>query len=248
VPILIFNADDYGLSPGVSHGILQAGAGTVRSTTVMANYLTPDEAEMLKQSGMSCGAHLNVSSGKPLTDFPAMLLNEDGTFNKQLALSPDTWNDASMRLAARLEWSAQLKLLLELGLRIDHLDSHHHTHMAGDLFSAAADLARETHLPLRCRHMMRGYLRDAGVRCPDDLVESYFGAGNLTREALLSHIEQAQGEVVEVMCHPGIVDEALRRRSGYLEEREQELVVLSDPQLAADLQARGWTLGTYASL
>ena len=248
MPILIFNADDYGLSPGVSRGILEASHGVVRSTTVMANYVTADAAAALAASELACGAHLNISSGAPLTRYPAALLKTDGTFDKQRALDAWTWEDEELRAAAVGEWAAQLSHLYQLGLRIGHLASHHHTHMTGYLFADAARFAQAQNLPLRCRHMMRGYLRDVGVPAPDDLIESYFGTGSLTRAALLKHLSEAQGEIVEVMCHPGQVDDGLRQRSGYLEEREEELRVLSDPQLVDDLSDLGWELGDYSVL
>jgi chitin disaccharide deacetylase len=248
VPTLIFNADDYGLSPGVSRGILEAAGGVVRSTTVMANFVAAEEAELLKQSGLACGAHLNISSGRPLTKYPQQLLMADGSFDKALALNPATWEDEALRAAVVAEWEAQLEYLYDLGLRIEHLDSHHHTHMVGFLFAEGARFAQDTDLPLRCRSLMRGYLRDVGVSGPDDLIETYFGAGNLTREALLSALSHAQGEIVEVMCHPGYVDDVLRERSGYLEEREEECRVLSDPGLAKALKKLGWQLGTYEEL
>ena len=50
---VIFNADDYGLSPGVSAGILAAVEGVVRSTTVMANLVSHLEADFLRRSGLS---------------------------------------------------------------------------------------------------------------------------------------------------------------------------------------------------
>jgi predicted glycoside hydrolase/deacetylase ChbG (UPF0249 family) len=248
VPTLIFNADDYGLSAGVSRGILEAAGGVVRSTTVMANFVTAEDADLLKQSGLACGAHLNISSGKPFTHYPAKLLKEDGSFDKQLALNAWTWEDEELREAVVAEWAAQLAHLYSLGLKIGHLDSHHHTHMIGYLFADAARFAQAQQLPLRSRHMMRGYLRDVGVPAPDDLIESYFGAGNISREALLKHLSEAQGELIEVMCHPGHVDEALRERSGYLEEREEELSVLRNPGLAEELQGLGWQVGSYADL
>ncbi|MDQ3024557.1 MAG: ChbG/HpnK family deacetylase, partial [bacterium] len=135
-----------------------------------------------------------------------------------------------------------------LGLRIDHLDSHHHTHMVGKLFANAAKLAQELGLPLRTRHLMREHLRKVGVRSPEDMLESYFGADRISREALFASLEHAQGDMIEVMCHPGYVDDVLRGRSGYLEERESELQVLGDPQLAHELEVRGYTMAGYEVL
>jgi predicted glycoside hydrolase/deacetylase ChbG (UPF0249 family) len=248
VPILVFNADDFGLSPGVTRGILESGSGVVRSTTVMANYVSEEEVKALRHSDMACGAHLNVSSGKPLTDYPQNLLKADGSFDKQRALDPATWDDEEVRRAAAREWTAQLVRLRDFGLNIDHLDSHHHSHMVGHLFAEAAQFAKEHDLPLRCRHLMRDALRRMGVKAPDDLIETYFGAGNISRGRLVSLLEHAQGEVVEVMCHPGYFDDLLRQRSGYLAEREQELAVLSNPSLVDELRGLGWEVGDYGVL
>ena len=59
-PLLIVNADDFGLTPGVCQAILRAGAcGIVTSTSALANgpALT-DAASSLRDSGLGVGAHL----------------------------------------------------------------------------------------------------------------------------------------------------------------------------------------------
>jgi chitin disaccharide deacetylase len=248
VRTVIFNADDYGLTPAVSAGILAAGHGVVRSTTVMANFVTEADARALSASGLGCGAHLNLSTGLPLTDYPAHLLKADGTFNKAIALEASTWESAEHRSAAVAEWTAQLGRLRDLGLSIGHLDSHHHSHMLGRLFAEALRFAWDAHLPLRCRPLMRDYAAAAGVRSPDDFLEGYFGYNFIDREALLAALATARGEVVEVMCHPGRVDAQLRAISSYVEEREAELEVLGQPELAAELEQMGWRLAGYAVL
>lgn len=251
--LLIFNADDYGLSACVSAGILAAAEGVVRSTTVMANHLSPPDAESLRAAiaagRIHAGAHLNLSSGPPLSAaFPAELLREDGCFDKPRALNPATWDDPQHCEAAVREWRAQLARLDDLKIPLTHLDSHHHTHLLPGLFELALELAAARGLGLRVRAGHRATARAHGVRTADAFVEGYFGYNYISRAHLLSLLEQQPGGAVEVMCHPGRVDATLRERSGYLEEREAELAVLGDPGLAEELCGAGWRIGSYADL
>jgi predicted glycoside hydrolase/deacetylase ChbG (UPF0249 family) len=260
---LIFNADDYGLSPAVSSGIRQAMAsGAVRSTTVMANFCSGEELAALRAllvddaaaavpRGLTAGCHLNLSAGRPLTaDYPAQLLRPgpDGGpwLDKARALSPATWVDRDLVVFAAVEWAAQLALLRESGLPLTHLDSHHHVHLLPALFPVALDLAQQHGLALRVRREYRSLARASEVACPDALLEGYFGQGHIAAGDLLTMLHGADGEVVEVMCHPGMVDELLRQRSGYVGERQTELEVLTDPGVLAALEAQGWQLRGYA--
>ena len=65
---LIVNADDYGLTAGVSRGILDAHRrGIVTSTTLLVNRpVDPALIEALKASGMGVGLHLNLTLGPPV--------------------------------------------------------------------------------------------------------------------------------------------------------------------------------------
>ena len=210
----------------------------------MANLVGADEALGLDVADLTPGAHLNISAGVPLTKyFPAELLTSDGRFEKALALDKHTWGTDRYRKAVLSEWQTQLDRLLDLGLRLTHLDSHHHTHLLEPLFPVALTLARRHGLAIRTRNnQQRSMARREGVRTPDCLIEGFFGVEALTRGNLLSLLDTADGEVLEVMCHPGKLDRLARERSGYLAEREQELALLSDPALAGDLSERGWRL------
>src|SRR4030095_8186486 len=67
---LIVTADDFGLTAGVSRGILEAGArGIVTSTTVMVNRpIDPELIARLEASGLGAGLHLNLTLGTPIAD------------------------------------------------------------------------------------------------------------------------------------------------------------------------------------
>ena len=65
---LIVNADDYGLTAGVSRGILDAHRrGIVTSTTLLVNRpVDPALIDQLKASGMGVGLHMNLTLGPPV--------------------------------------------------------------------------------------------------------------------------------------------------------------------------------------
>src|SRR5262249_12130161 len=69
VPRLIVNADDFGLTPGVNRGILQAHReGLVTSTTLMANSAAFEDAVPLAKScpSLKVGCHVVLIDGQPL--------------------------------------------------------------------------------------------------------------------------------------------------------------------------------------
>ena len=250
---LIVNADDYGMCDGVSRGIRQSASGIVRSTTIMANLVTPQQLEALWDSGLAAGIHLNLSYGPPLSpDYPRGLLNERGSMDKVRALDAATWQDERLLEAAIDEWRAQYLRLTSLGQPPTHLDSHHHTHMHPALLEAALSFAIELGLPLRAFGPAATVARERGAPIVDLFIDSYFGAANIDRESLLMQLAQAaviipEGGSAELMCHPGIVDEVLLSDSSYVHERETELEVLGDPLLAVQLVELGWRLTDYRS-
>ena len=66
---LIVNADDFGLTRGVSAGILAAHRhGIVTSTTVLVT-ADPDRAQLAaaRDAGLGLGLHVNFTLGRPLT-------------------------------------------------------------------------------------------------------------------------------------------------------------------------------------
>lgn len=248
---VIFNADDYGLSPAVSRGILKAStAGLVLSTSVMANLVTEDEVSALRAAASgqwSVGIHLNLSCGAPLcATYPRELLDSKGCFDKDRALKPETWQSAAFRQACAEEWSAQLDFLSQTGLSVDHLDSHHHVHLFEELFPLALELARTIGIALRTRtQAQREAAHTAGIATPDSLLLDFFGHGRIDKASLFNLLAGARGDIVEVVCHPGMVDEVLRGRSGYVEQRAMELETLSDHQLEPELKEQGWEPSGY---
>jgi len=251
--LLIINADDYGMSPGVSAGILRAAQGLVTSTTVMVNLVTRLEIKFLigaaSGGALGAGIHLNLTCGRPLTrEYPAVLRDDYGAFDKATALSDETWSDPAHREAVRSEWRAQVKQLISYGIQPDHIDSHHHTHLLEPLFPLALELGAELDLPLRTRAAQHEVCTQNSVPTVDSFVENFYGTNCVSAENLLIELDKVTGDTVELMCHPGLTDGLLKLRSSYRLEREHELSTLSDAHLLEEVTKRGWILGGYNSL
>src|SRR4029450_9113140 len=86
---LIVNADDFGLAPGVSTGILAAHQhGIVSSTTLLATAtIDAESVRALRDSGVGVGLHVNLTLGRPLSDGRS-LVDGDGRFVRDARLAP----------------------------------------------------------------------------------------------------------------------------------------------------------------
>ena len=82
---VVVNADDFGLSPGVSRGILRAfREGVLTSTTMLVNLDGFDDAVALAKANpdLPVGVHLTLLWGRPVSDPEAVrrLVDRDGRF------------------------------------------------------------------------------------------------------------------------------------------------------------------------
>ena len=242
---LIINADDFGLSDGVSRGIVQAlHAGGVTATTAMV--CAPDAVEHIRRWAPEIegyiGAHLQLTSGTPMLPperVPSLVL-EDGKFpaRRKEIRSPRTEEVFA-------EWQAQIECLVRVGIEPSHLDSHHHVHGLPALFPAFCELAKQYSLPARSLHgEMTHALHAAGVACIDQTLTGWYG-GKLSMKSLVRVLQEGTHEYAaaksfELMCHPGLVDDSLNSLSRYVTERELELTVLCDAHLQRELAAAGF--------
>lgn len=241
---LIVNADDFGLTSGVTRGILDAlAAGVVRSTSAM---LCLDEtAAQLRQSRLvltdRVGVHLQLMDGAPCLGPAAVpsLVGADGKF----PTSPTALSGISLS-EVRREWRAQVERLMSLDFTPTHIDTHNHVHMAPGILEMYCEIALHYGLPARSgTPRVAAALRGRGVACADRCEIGGYD-GEITTEAFLDKVARAFAEcgdsgVVELMCHPGYTDAALAEKSFYVAEREWELKVLRSARTREGLDRLG---------
>jgi predicted glycoside hydrolase/deacetylase ChbG (UPF0249 family) len=235
---LIVNADDFGLTGGVSRGILEAyRRGIVTSTSMFVTRpIEPALVEALRASGLGVGLHLNLTLGAPIADprrVPS-LVDGEGKFVR----------DAPAAAARALKDEARI----ELGNQIDafrrvmgrfptHLDSHHHVARYEPILEVMLDFAAAIKVPVRSQDDdVRAAARQRKLRTPDHFVGDAGAEPYWTAERVLAALEDIAPGVTEMMAHPGYFDDDLAY-SRYGRQRETELRGLTDAR-ARDLIAR----------
>lgn len=239
---LIVNADDFGRTPGVNAGTLEAHTrGIVTSATVMV--LEKSAARGIREAAeraprLSLGLHFVVTGGGR----PAAAVREvptlapDGCFRRTREELPRSLPAEEVR--AELE--AQIDVFQVLARKPPtHLDSHHHAALEPAIAPVFGAVARERSLPVRAAsEEARRALRAAGVRAPDRFIEAFHGEG-VSFEGLERILGGLPDGVSELMCHPAVVDEELQGGSRYVEEREWEREVLCDPKIRRLVRSLG---------
>lgn len=271
--LLIVNADDYGRSPGVSKGIRQAHRfGLVSSTTVMINL--PQAIEDLKAvkietPELALGVHLNLTFGSPCSPISEVssLVNKSGKF-----LSYHDWMNRRDNLRVdeiEREWRAQIERFLTVQPTFDHLDSHHHIAVFPEVWPVFLELAHEFNCGLRLpcpQSLLAGkptgflppdvdrfacevalqQLRGSDIPQTDFLRVDFFG-DNVSRDNLVEILRSLHSGVSELMCHPGYIDDLLKT-SRYLEEREQELRILTSNEVKDCIIEEGIEITSFKHL
>ncbi len=224
---LIVNADDLGFSKGINYGILDAYRnGVVTSTTIMMNVpFTNHAIDLFKNEDIGIGVHMNATSGKALLDTHELITDEDGIFIREEQEYTDQFLSE-----LELEFDAQIKLALEKGIKVTHLDSHHHLHMWNkEFFTIAKKLGKKYDLPVRCNreysHMTEELQSE--VRSTQAFSEDFYD--KTVNVDFFLHILRSNldAETLEVMVHPGFLCGHLINRDSYREMRMVENSILT---------------------
>jgi predicted glycoside hydrolase/deacetylase ChbG (UPF0249 family) len=216
---VIVNADDLGISPEVNEAIfLLMAQGRVTSATLMANGAAAEDAARRAKELSRCsfGVHLNATEFPPLTTQDGLLpiLDKEGRFNgnaiRKVALTD------KLRAAIFAEWSAQIERAQGMGLRVSHLDSHHHVHTVPGLFPVLKQLQRRFGIR-KVRTTMNIYCARVPGRLPklaqkavwNFALRHYYrtittdGFTSLQIFSEAAHERKINHRSVELMVHPG---------------------------------------------
>ncbi len=218
---VLFNADDFGLTKGITDGIVDAHIqGVVNSATLMMNGHALDYAvnQAKQQPDLKVGIHLVLSWGKPLLRDVEDLVNEEGNF-KYTSILSEPPNTAEVKR----EWRAQIEAFLKTGLRLHHLDSHHHVHGWEPLRDVIIELAEEYHVPVRYVDT----LQNRPDLCLTETLWTGFYADGV-KVNVFDELKELDVASVEVMTHPAYPDMELSQVSSYVDMRKKELDILTD--------------------
>jgi len=244
---LIVNADDFGFTPDVNLGILEAHrTGILTATTLMANGDAFDDAVRIARATatLDVGCHLVLIGGRSLLPPHAALPTSVPELLRALAMR---------RLRVYDELAAQVRKILAAGLHPTHLDTHKHTHLAPPVLDAVARIAEEFEIRWVRRlfdlpalgWLFQRVLTRHGCRTTDHFT-GFQLTGRFGTPELVRLIRDLPEGLTEFMCHPGHCGQALRHAPTRLKEsRERELQALTAPETRQALLDCGVELIDY---
>lgn len=183
---VIFHGDDFGLTPGVNHGIISAfKQGLLTSTSLMAVGEAAEEAMdlALENSGLDVGIHL------VLTDEPSLLAPEAlSTLISRHGLLPSRNRILRAVISRTLnygqveaEWCAQVEKALSTGIKISHLDSHQFIHLFPGLFNVCLGIHRRYKIPFIRSTMIEPSLSNSLIDPGINRLVQWFGLWGWTK-------------------------------------------------------------------
>jgi len=246
---VIVNADDLGRTPGINRGIFQAHReGIVTSATLMVNYAAAREVPGLsaESPGLGIGLHVALTGGAPALPaerIPSLVDAEGRLPHRPLGLA------AAAPAEVLAEARAQLKRFREImGRDPTHFDSHHNAHCLPAVLDALVTLAWETGRPVRAASPgVTQRLREEGIRTTDRFLEEFHDA-RATQADLVRLLDEVASGTTEIVCHPAVVDEELRKTSTYAGPRATELDALTSREARQSVQAAGIRLIHFGQL
>jgi predicted glycoside hydrolase/deacetylase ChbG (UPF0249 family) len=272
--LLIVNADDYGLTPAVSRGILRGVRdGVITSTSVLVlGCGFSRSVGWLRDAGpLGVGVHLALVGEDP----PLSSADEIPTLVDRRGRLPRSWRQLLPRVMAKRidmadverELVAQISVARDAGLSLDHLNSHQHVHMFPGLRDVVIDLAHRFDVPAvrvtrMCRRgptgrMMRRLsatlereLQADGIAYPA-AAAGLDEAGRFDETMILRALERfAAADVasIELSGHPGEADDDERYRYRWGYHWGAELDALVSPSVRQAVERYGFRLGTYRDL
>lgn len=131
---LIVNADDLGMSRGITDGICIAHRrGFLTSASLMANMPAAEYAvaRLADVPALGVGVHLNVCQGRPILlpcEVPS-LVDSDGFFHQPAVMARKLWRWQITGKELEAEMREQIRWLKHRGINPTHADSHHHMHI-----------------------------------------------------------------------------------------------------------------------
>jgi len=262
---LIINADDFGYDADATAAILELlELKKITSTTILANMVKPEDLEKLQLiDGISTGIHINLISGKPLSDPEkvASLIDGNGEFYPALKLLQKFISGKIKSSEIEIELTNQTAKLIDYGIKISHADSHQHIHQFPFLGKIILGILKKLDITKvrNCRLTSVTSKRATIIqlfamstnkhlkpfKTTDGLIPDFSFAKDYDQhffEQLISN-SFSKNNTLEIMTHPGLAN----RMGSYL-NRKKEYLFWRNENLSRILQKNNIRLVNYNQL
>ena len=266
---VVFDADDFGMSPAVNRGIVRAvRSGPVREVSVCVTGRALDDAAlMLPELGVGAGLHFSLTFGRALSGRLRGLTDATGRFLPLPVVLASCLARVPDRREVAGELRAQMEILEERGLSLGHLNGHHHVHVFPVVRDAVVDVLRARE-PIHVRvprealrtspsargtllsGLSRGFVRHAAQRLPGFRSVPLVGLGLTGDERHSQHFAHLAARVpngAEWLVHPR-EEGAERAALGARRPTSLELATLCDARTQALLAELGIVPSRFVEL
>ncbi len=266
---LVVVADDLGRSVTVNRAIAEAnGRGIVTAASIMpGGDAFPEAVRIVHRGTLSPGLHATLCDGRavlPPSTIPG-LVNGAGEFEPNPVRAWMKYSDGRLLQQLDREIGAQFDRLAASGIRVQHVDGHHHLHLHPAVFRLVCRHAADRGVPwIRLPgDPLALVLRQNGRRAMPLLEWLYFGAvrrfrrkealqyglrsadavyglsrtGRLDESYVLGLLNRTR-EVTEIFAHPDLATAAGRR----------ELHAMTSVAVRQYIVAKGMTLAGFGEL
>lgn len=259
MPKLIIDADDFGLSKAINHGIIESyKTGITTSTLLMPNLETAEHGVHLAKDhpDLFIGQHTNFLLGKPCAN-PAeipSLVDTNGKFHrsKYYRANPDVkfqYDDVRTETIAQME-------------RFKSLTGHYPKHI--DCHSIGDETVDQVFWDISQEFGIHTTLKYSGTKTwPDQ--DGYWPIAKLLESGALPYIQNgvtvenflnddfgllklAPDEIVEMHFDVGFLDQFVLDNSSYTLMRCRELATICDVRVRNWLEKNGCELISFADL
>ncbi len=251
---VVLCADDFGLSPGVSRGILELlEMGRLSATSCMVNYpeFRADAQPLRSFCGRAdLGLHFSLTDSRPIS---------------RVALACHLRPPAFSAMLKEVERQVEI-FSSAMGILPDYIDGHQHVHVLPVVREAVVDVAKRIGAYVR---VPRDPIDGAMWRRPAPLESTYLSvaSGRLAKlveaacvitnrgfrgvrtfresvpfAAIYRKMIAGAGQGCLVMCHPGHVDDTLVGRDPVRNPRADEWSYFAGPDFSFDMAEAGLKL------
>lgn len=234
---LICTADDFGLAPPVNEAVEEAHRhGILTSASLMVTGQAAADAVVRARRlpDLGVGLHLVLVDGRPASppdEIPDLVTSNGRLHTNMAAIGARIFFQRHVQRQVEREMRAQFTRFLATGLKLDHVNGHHHFHQHPTIVGMLVRMARDYGIasvrwpvepPLdswRAQRnrpglrlaiwlfsaarllRMRQRLERAGIRCNDHIFGLY-ESGGMTHERVERFLTMLPQGVTEIYCHP----------------------------------------------
>ncbi len=257
---LIINADDFGMSREVNEGIKKGiKEGVITSVSLLVNmpYFDDAIAFLKKNPQVSIGLHFNISEGAPISHRSEVgsLIREDGNFYHWHGVILTLIRNKNVIVEIEKELNMQYEKLINSGVKVSYLDSHHHIHLFPSIFKIILNFALKHKIKsIRGRSFKLTFPLFSGtIPSLKQLTVTFFCILNnilfhsnrhffendhlydinwhpdMDKRQFLHLLDNLSEGKTQMICHPGILSKTGNRK--FLEPRQKELELLLDKEV-----------------